>query len=346
MRANGIIETTCCARAGFIGNPSDGFHGKTIAVLLANWAARVTLWESPELRIEASPVHDPLNFHSLADLHATAEREGYYGGVRLLYATCKRFYDACQERGILLHDANFTLRYDTDIPRGVGLAGSSAIICAALRALMEFYGISEAMLGKPQMPSIVLGVETRELGLTAGLQDRVIQVYGGAVYMDFERERMARDGHGLYVPLELDLFPPMFIAMVRDPSDSSGIHSPVRHRWEQGDEEVHAAMRRFAELTEQCREALEARDQARVGELMNANFDLRRSIYGDEALGQANLRMVSLARGLGAPAKFSGSGGAVIGLYRDDEHYDELSAAFAAGGFRIVRARLPATAGD
>ena len=44
-------------------------------------------------------------------------------------------------------------------------------------------------------PTLVLRAE-EELGITAGLQDRVIQVYGGLVYMDFEREGMQRHGHG------------------------------------------------------------------------------------------------------------------------------------------------------
>jgi glucuronokinase len=340
MHSTGLIATECHARLGFIGNPSDGFFGKTIAVMVHNWAARVLLWESPELVIESHPQHDAHSFAGLDELYATAAREGYYGGVRLVYATCKRFYEECLERGLMLPRANFTVRYDTDIPRGVGLAGSSAIVTATLRALMEFYDITEEELGKPLLPNLVRNVETKELGLTAGLQDRVIQVYGGAVYMDFDRERMERDGHGLYVPMDLDRFPPLYIAMVRDPSDSSGIHSPVRVRWERGDEEVIAAMAQFAHYAEQCREALERGDLEAVHGLMDANFDLRRRLYGDDALGPANLRMIELARSTGASAKFSGSGGAIIGMYDDDRHFDQLSALLAGHGFSVYKARL------
>lgn len=344
MEQNGIIQSVCPARAGFIGNPSDGFYGKTIAVIIRNWSARVQLWESPELKIEANPNHDPQIFGSLQELQTTALLEGYYGGMRLLYATCKRFYDRCLELGILIPHRNFTIRYETNIPRGLGLAGSSAIICATLRALMRFYGVGEDQLDKKLLPNLVLSVETAELGLTAGLQDRVIQVYGGAVYMDFARERMEREGHGLYVPLDPAIFPPIFIATLQRPTDSSRIHSPVRVRWERGDPEVVQAMERFAGLAETCRAALAAGDHEQVGELMNANFDLRRKLYGDEVIGTENLKMVELAREHGAPAKFSGSGGAIIGLYRDQAHFDELSAAFAAHRFRIFPAQLDLTA--
>jgi hypothetical protein len=47
------------------------------------------------------------------------EGEGYYGGVRLLMATCKVFHSYCSAHGIPLHGRNFTLSYDTNVPRQV-----------------------------------------------------------------------------------------------------------------------------------------------------------------------------------------------------------------------------------
>ena len=57
----------------------------------------------------------------------------------------------------------------------------------------------------------------------------------------------------------------------------------------------------------------------RLAEVMNENFDTRREIYGDPALGEANLQMVNIARKHGSAVKFPGSGGAVIGLCLDQE---------------------------
>ena len=48
-------------------------------------------------------------------------------------------------------------------------------------------------------PGLVLKAE-EELGITAGLQDRVVQVYGGIVYMEFARDLMQRHGHGRCCP--------------------------------------------------------------------------------------------------------------------------------------------------
>lgn len=129
---------TIGARIGVIGNPSDGFHGKTIACMIENFAAKVWIEESEVLQIAPHPRLDPFSFSSLQQLVTNVEREGYYGGARLLLASAKRFWEACQAYDIALDNRNFIIGYSTTIPRRVGLAGSSAIVCGALRALMEF----------------------------------------------------------------------------------------------------------------------------------------------------------------------------------------------------------------
>ena len=66
------------------------------------------------------------------------------------------------------------------------------------------------------------------------------------------------------------------------------------------------------------------------------NFDLRRRIYGDEHLGPRNLQMIETARKLGLPAKFAGSGGAVIGLLRDPDRLEELERLYGQEGFSVL----------
>lgn len=184
------------ARVGLMGNPSDGFNGKTIAMSIANFWAEVTLIESQTLVLLPHPLNDPTEFGSLQDLFRISRKEGYLGGLRLLQATCKKFYQFCSEQGIALSKQNFTLKYDTNIPRQVGLAGSSAIVSATLKCLMKFYNITDNDLPKPIRANFILNVETDELFITAGLQDRVVQVYEGLVYMDFNKQLIDERGYG------------------------------------------------------------------------------------------------------------------------------------------------------
>ncbi|CAN0905011.1 Probable glucuronokinase 2 [Linum grandiflorum] len=45
---------------------------------------------------------------------------------------------------------------------------------------------------------------------------------------------------------------------------------------------------------------------------MNRNFDLQRSMFGDEVIGALNIKMVEIAQKVWPASKFTGSGGAVI----------------------------------
>lgn len=192
------------ARVGLMGNPSDGFNGKTISVSIENYWAEATIVQSERLVLQPHPLNDPSSFGSLADLYGISRQEGYQGGMRLMQATCKKFFEYCSEHGIAVARRNFTLSYDTNVPRQVGLAGSSAIVTACLKCLLAFFNLTEQDIPKADRPSFVLAIEMQELGINAGLQDRVIQIYDGCVYMDFDKELMDAQGHGKYEYIALD----------------------------------------------------------------------------------------------------------------------------------------------
>lgn len=334
-----IIRTQAYARIALMGNPSDGYNGKTIASTITNFRAEVTLWESPTLKIILNTVHDLTEFASLERLAETASRYGYDDGVRLIRASCKKFNEYCRIHGIELEDKNFTISYDTNIPRQVGLGGSSAIITAMIKALMEFYGITEH-IPKSILPNLILSVETEELEINAGLQDRVIQVYGDTVFMDFSKHLMVELGHGDYEYLDSSLMPPLFLVHIDEPSHSGKIHSNVKYRYEEGDAEVVQAMQIFAGYASECKTALIKQDCDKISKLMNKNFDLRRKIFGDKVIGAKNLEMIEIARSQGCPAKFSGSGGTIIGMYRNWEELNRLGKIYRENGFNFAQVTI------
>ncbi len=331
-----LIHQRAYARAGLIGNPSDGYHGKTISVIVRNFWAETVLYEWDEVEVVWSR-EDRSRFRTVDDLVRDVQLHGYYGGVRLVKATIKKFVDYCRRTGRRLHDRNFSIRYDTNIPRAVGLAGSSAIIIATLRSLMRFY---EVDIPLEVQPSLALSVETDELGIAAGLQDRVIQVYEGAVHMDFDRQRMRQiDGFscGVYTPLSPSKLPPLYLAFSAEVGEPTEVvHNDLRARYDRGDAQVHAAMRRFAAITDEAAEAIEQQDHHRLDQLINENFDLRRSICQIPA-GQ--LEMIERARAAGCSAKFAGSGGAIIGICADDSAMRRLRDALEPD-FRVLRPRI------
>lgn len=308
-----IIESRAFARAGLLGNPSDGYFGKTISFVVRNFGAHISLYESPELKIEQ--LDDDKNvFRNIFHLLESVNQKGYYGGERLVKAAIKKFSEYCEQSGKRLPGKNFTIRYRSSIPRQVGLAGSSAIITATMKALMQFYEID---ISREQLPNLVLASEVDELGINAGLQDRVIQVYEGCVYMNFEEEIMKKQGHGEYIPIDPIRLPNFYIAYDTELSKVSGaMFNNVRARYLQGDQHIIEVLSEIAQLADEGKKAIESGDFDSIHDLINRNFDLRSTIMD---VGEKNRILVKTARKCGASAKFPGSGGAIIGTYKNDE---------------------------
>lgn len=329
-----IIHTKSYPRAALLGNPSDGYFGKTIAFLFKNFSANVILYETPEIEILPAD-YDSNVFDSISELSEDVELFGYYGGIRLLKAAVKRFHDYCKKENVKLHDHNFTLRYSSDIPYRLGLAGSSAIITACFRALMEFYRVE---IPPHFLANLILSVETEELGIGAGLQDRVAQAYEVPIFMDFNQEIMESRNYGIYEPVERKYLQNLYIAYQNDLSEGSEVvHNDFRERYNFGVPEVVEAIKNWAEITIQGRKALESGDRDRLSQLINQNFDLRRSVMN---ISDKNIEMVELARSEGASAKFTGSGGAIIGAYEDDKMYENLKRTLDKKNITIIKPEI------
>ena len=325
------VNTRSFARAGFLGNPSDGYFGKTISFAFNEFWVDLRLTESSRLRFVPGEVDDA-TFESPEQLVRDLRLYGYYGGIRILKAVTKRFYEYCVQHGIRLPSRNFTAEYKINIPRLVGLSGSSAICSAMLKALMRFY---EVCIPLEDTPTICLEAEREELGIACGLQDRVIQMYGGVVFMDFERELVESTGHGRYVRIDPAKLPNVYVAYDPNRAEESGkAHRKVKNRFQQNDASVVSAMKEFAAIAQSGYDAIEAGRLDELPRLVNANFNLRDRIFNVAA---ENRRMVMTARSSGASAKFAGSGGAIVGTYEDDAQFAVLERALAGIGCRTIR---------
>ena len=334
MKFEKVIRARTYARAGLAGNPSDGFFGKTISFTLRNFFAEVVLYRSEYFELLSGPRDRPV-YLGINDMVKKIDDFGYYGGIRLLQATIKSFQKYCELNNIILGRDNFSVRYFTNIPIHVGMAGSSAIIISCLHSLMEFYDVK---ISKPLIAKLALSVEKEELGIGAGLQDRVAQVYQGLTYMDFDRELMESQGYGYYESLGPQLLKNIYLAYASERGESSELfHNDLRVRYQAGETKVLEAMTQWASITDQVRSCLEGGQTQSIGKLLDANFDLRKSICN---LHPDNIIMVEAARSVGASAKFTGSGGAIVGQYKDEKMFRALSKTLSALGLTTIKPEL------
>ncbi|MEY2514351.1 MAG: glucuronokinase [bacterium] len=308
-----LAEATVPARAGLVGHPSDGYGGATLSVTLGNFAAHVAIGPAHGLQIEATT------------------GDGWpEGGEPLIRATVRRFCRHRLEAGATF-DPEIRVRYRSTIPRKVGLAGSSAIVIATLRALAGYSGVP---IEHHLLPELALSVETDELGIAAGLQDRVVQTYGGLVYMDFARRR--------YEPLDAALLPDLFVAWHGAAKGASAAaHAAVCERHARRERAVVAAMTTLARLARDARDALDRGDDDAFADALDAGYDVRASIF---ELDPRHVALVAAARELGLPATYTGSGGAIVGVARDRAAVTELAARLHAGGVQLAPAIRPSPA--
>ena len=276
------------ARAALAGNPSDGFGGAVLAVVVPAFAAEVMV-------IDGAAGVSPPN--------------------PLVEGTVARF--------AVEHGGNAAATWTTAIPREVGLAGSSALVIATLRALCS---LRDVEIEPDRLASLALEIERDALGIEAGLQDRVAQAYGGLTFMDFAT--------GRYEPLDVALLPPLYLAWREDAgAGSGGVHGPLAERFRSGDMEVIAAMAELAEYARTARDALTRDDHDAFASCVDASFDVRERLV---ELDPRHVAMVRRARELGASANYTGSGGAIVGSCRDEDHLEEVVAGLRGDGCSAI----------
>ena len=328
-RVSGIAH----ARAGLLGNPSDQYGGKTIAFSIRDFCARVTIESSDRFAIRHGP-SDLVEFPSFLEAGRAFRERGCDDGIRLLRAAIRRFVDHREGMQGLAEDdrlLHFEMRYETGIPRQVGLGGSSAIVIAALRALTAWF---ETAIDPAALAELALAAEVEDLGITAGAMDRVIQCYEGVMLMDLREPRTAAS----YTRLGPKILPPLFVAWNPRGGRASGrIHEGVRRRWREGDEEVHREMATLRELVDSGAECLRRGDHATFRELMNRNFGIRAQLF---PISKPNREMVEIGRSFGAGVKLCGSGGAVVGAMGDAGEFSEVEQAYDSAGYRVIRPEI------
>ena len=276
------VETgVAFARAALAGNPSDGYGGAVLALTLPARRATARAWRSDNNLLVNPP-------------------------SELVTATVARF---ASEHARAAGDAT-AVSWETTIPRAVGLGGSSAIVVAVLRALSSLWSVTIEPLA---MAELALRIEVDDLGIAAGLQDRIAQTHDGLTFMDF-----GTPGPATVHALDAARLPPLLVAWRADSGGHSGdVHAPLRDRHADGEPVVLEAMRVLTCAAHDAARAVRDTDHAVLCASVDASFDARRSML---ALDPRHVEMIECARAAGAAANYAGSGGAIVAVCRDIEH--------------------------
>ena len=304
-----VHSASCPARAAIAGNPSDGHGGAVVSTVVPAVAATVQVRRSDRWEIAGTD----LVYASIEELSERVAAEGCGDVQPLVPATL-----AVLGRRLGAQISPHHLEVHSTIPRSVGLAGSSAIVIATIRAMTSAHSDDQwarSLVAAPALlASLALAAEREILGIAAGLQDRVVQTLGGTVAMEFGHDSMRTlDGFEVGAYRSLGALPGGLFVAYRDGvgSDSGQVHAAV----DPDDPAVRDAMRRAADAARRAGDAIEAGDVMALGAAMDETFDQRASVM---SLDPAHVEMIDVARAHGASANYTGSGGAVIVLATDD----------------------------
>src|SRR5215211_2024873 len=233
-----VVRGSASARAGLVGNPSDAY------------------------RLSVEGPADESTWPGVAALVEHVGRYGHEGGQRLVTAAVARLARAAGE----VDDRPFVVRWTTAIPRSVGLAGSSALVVATMRALAARWGLSPTAADLAQL---ALEAERDELGIGAGLMDRAVQAADATVLVE---------GNGFRT---VTAPAPIPLVVAWDPAaaaPSGRYHAVLRRRFDDGEPEVVDAMAQLAELAREAAGAVEAGAAGALAELVGATWRLRRGL--------------------------------------------------------------------
>ncbi|KAI9010079.1 nucleotide-diphospho-sugar transferase [Hyaloraphidium curvatum] len=289
------------ARVGLIGNPSDLYGGKGLGFAVKELFAEVTL----ERAESAGPLE-----------------------TDLFVAAWQLFSQHARDRGVDTGARPFRISSSSNVPFQSGLAGSSALLVAALRAWSAWYDLP---MSRGRIAEMAWRTECEILGIRAGPLDRLVQAHEGLLAMDFGGDAFAP---GKVQHLDPALLPPIVIAWHGQPGQSSGdVHAPIFERFQKGDAQIRRVMDEMASNAVAAKEALLRGDAEGFRACVDRNFDLRREIF---VISDADLQLIDLGRGLGAGAKLPGSGGAVLFACRDGEHQALIAEVCRSRGCEVL----------
>ncbi len=310
-----MIVATAPGRCGIVGNPSDMYGGSVISVSTRE-RATCRLSEAPELTVSAD--EESAVIRGPADLTLRGDKLDIARAVLTYFAIDPAV-------------SPFSLAFSTEIPMQAGMAGSTALVVAAVGALDRWFGWRTHPW---KMAETARKIENRVMGVLCGLQDQHMAVFGGLNYMDFagKAQLEQRDDEPLVTvePLAPHCPPvPLLAAHTGVRHHSGTVHKSPRQRWLEGEPLVVESYQRIAGLARLGKRALLAGDWPTLGALMNENHRIVADLGGS---GEANERLIAAAREAGAyGAKLAGAGGGGTILILTDRP-DELSAAMATAG--------------
>ncbi len=219
-----------------------------------------------------------------------------------------------------------------NLPGFSGLGASAASSVAIARAISEEFGLK---LLDEKINSVAYEGEKAYAGNPSGI-DNTAATYGGLMWF----RKNVKGGPDLVERLKVKTPAEIVICSTGKVANTKAMVEGVAQRKRENPKKYDPLFKRAEEVAIEGRQALEAGDVKRVGELMNENHSLLQDI---EVSSKELDFLVDLARKLGAlGAKLTGGGGGgcMVALTPGKQLQEKVAAAFEKEGFQVLRTKI------
>ena len=232
------------------------------------------------------------------------------------------------------HLSNVQITTRTDAPRGSGLGGSSALAITLVRALSELAG--HALEGD-DLINLVRDLETRLLGVPAGIQDYYPPVYGGLAALHLEPGEPVR--HSIGVPIA-DLASHMLLHYTGVAHFSGTNNWEMYKRQIQGMKKVQKGFAKIAATSIEMEHALEQGDFESAGRALAREWTNRKALIDGISTPEVEqaIDAATHAGAWGGKVCGAGGGGCVVFLMPAEKR-EEVARALARVPGRVLDAQ-------
>ncbi|MDQ3283378.1 MAG: hypothetical protein M3Q69_18415 [Acidobacteriota bacterium] len=225
---------------------------------------------------------------------------------------------AADPKAALLHRAlehfklsGISITTRTDAPRGSGLGGSSALSITLVRALSELAG--QPVEGE-DLIFLVRDLETRLLGVPAGIQDYYPPVFGGLGSLHLMPGKPAR--HALQTSVH-DLGAHMLMHYTGVAHFSGTNNWELYKRHIDGDTKVQKGLANIAETSIEMERALDAGNYEAAGAALRKEWEHRKALIDGNSTPEidAAIDAANAAGAWGGKVCGAGGGGCIVFLF-------------------------------
>lgn len=295
------------------------FHpgARTVNVAISFYAeSEVTETGTSGIEIDLTDQGYQQHYRSLEELAADPK-------AALLYRILQHFHT--------IDGIRITTR--TDAPRGSGLGGSSALSVTLIRALSELAG--EPVEGE-ELIALVRDLETRLLGVPAGIQDYYPPVYGGLASLRLEPGAVRRQE----IAFPVDRLGEHFLMHYTGVAHFSGTNNwEMYKRHIDGKKKVQKGFDKITESAIEMQRALDTGDMRAAGAALAHEWANRKALIAGISTPEIDsaIEAATAAGAWGGKVCGAGGGGCIVFLFPPDRR-DAVRDALANVPGRVLEA--------